>query len=131
MSWRWLLEGVVLAIHEEQIAEHGGSSGVRDAGLLSSALASPQHQAHYSDEPSVFDLAATYACGIIRNHPFVDGNKRTGFLAAYVFLNINGWQLNSSEVEAVNAVLALAGGEIDETGFSSWLKDKSVIRTER
>lgn len=131
MSWRWLLEGVVLAIHEEQIAEHGGSSGVRDAGLLSSALARPQHQAHYSDEPSVFDLAAAYACGIIRNHPFVDGNKRTGFLAAYVFLNINGWQLNSSEVEAVNAVLALAGGEIDETGFSSWLKDKSVIRTER
>lgn len=131
MSWRWLLEGVVLAIHEEQIAEHGGSSGVRDAGLLSSALARPQHQAHYSDEPSVFDLAAAYACGIIRNHPFVDGNKRTGFLAAYVFLNINGWQLNSSEVEAVNAVLALAGSEIDETGFSSWLKDKSVIRTER
>lgn len=131
MSWRWLLEGVVLAIHEEQIAEHGGSSGVRDAGLLSSALARPQHQAHYSDEPSVFDLAAAYACGIIRNHPFVDGNKRTGFLAAYVFLNINGWQLNSSEVEAVNAVLALAGSEIDETSFSSWLKDKSVIRTER
>ena len=131
MSWRWLLEGVVLAIHDEQIAEHGGSSGIRDAGLLSSALARPQHQAHYSDEPSVFDLAAAYACGIIRNHPFVDGNKRTGFLAAYVFLNINGWQLNSSEVEAVNAVLALAGGEIDETGFSSWLKDKSVIRTER
>ena len=131
MSWRWLLEGVVLAIHDEQIAEHGGSSGIRDAGLLSSALDRPQHQAHYSDEPSVFDLAAAYACGIIRNHPFVDGNKRTGFLAAYVFLNINGWQLNSSEVEAVNAVLALAGGEIDETGFSSWLKDKSVIRTER
>lgn len=131
MSWRWLLEGVVLAIHDEQIAEHGGSSGIRDAGLLSSALARPQHQAHYSDEPSVFDLASAYACGIIRNHPFVDGNKRTGFLAAYVFLNINGWQLNSSEVEAVNAVLALAGGEIDETGFSSWLKDKSVIRTER
>lgn len=130
MSWRWLLEGVVLAIQDEQIAEHGGSSGIRDAGLLSSALARPQHQAHYSDEPSVFDLAAAYACGIIRNHPFVDGNKRTGFLAAYVFLNINGWQLNSSEVEAVNAVLALAGGEIDETGFSSWLKDKSVIRTE-
>ena len=131
MSWRWLLEGVVLAIHDEQIAEHGGSSGIRDAGLLSSALARPQNQAHYSDEPSVFDLAALYACGIIRNHPFVDGNKRTGFLAAYVFLNINGWQLNSSEVEAVNVILALAGGEIDETGFSSWLKDKSVIRTER
>lgn len=131
MSWRWLLDGVVLAIHDEQIAEHGGSSGIRDAGLLSSALARPQHQAHYGDEPSVFDLAAAYAYGIIRNHPFVDGNKRTGFLAAYVFLNINGWQLNSSEVEAVNAVLALAEGEIDEPGFSSWLKNKSVIRTER
>jgi death-on-curing protein len=130
MSWRWLLDGVVMAIHEEQITEHGGSTGIRDAGLLSSALARPQHQAHYG-EPSVFDLAAAYAYGIIRNHPFVDGNKRTGFLASYVFLNINGWQLISSEAEAVNAVLALAAGEIDESSFSSWLKNKSVIQAKR
>jgi len=128
MSWRWLLEGVVLAIHDEQIAEHGGSTGIRDAGLLSSALARPQHQAHFDNDPSVFDLAAAYAYGIIRNHPFVDGNKRTGFLAAYVFLHMNGWQLKSSEAEAINAILNLAAGEIDEPGFSGWLKDKSVTR---
>lgn len=130
MTWRWLLDGVVLAIHDEQIAEHGGSAGIRDAGLLLSALARPKNQAHYG-EPSVFDLAAAYAYGIIRNHPFVDGNKRTGFLASYVFLHINGLQLKASEVEAVNAVLALAAGDIDEPGFSGWLKNKSVIRDEQ
>jgi death-on-curing protein len=129
MNWRWLLDDVVTAIHDEQIAEHGGSSGIREAALLSSALARQKHQVNYG-EPSVFGLGAAYAFGIIRNHPFVDGNKRTGFLAAYVFLNINGWQLRSSEVEAVNAVLALAAGEIDEPGFSNWLKNKSVIRAE-
>jgi death on curing protein len=130
MTWRWLLEGVVIAIHDEQIAAHSGSSGVLDAGLLSSALARPQQRANYGD-PSVFDLAAAYAYGIIRNHPFMDGNKRTGFLAAYVFLNINGWQLKSSEAEAVNAVLALAAGEMDEPGFSDWLQNKTVARVER
>lgn len=129
MSWRWLLDSVVMAIHDEQIAEHGGSTGIRDAGLLSSALVRPKHQAHY-DDPSVFDLAAAYACGIIRNHPFVDGNKRTGFLAAYVFLNINGWQLRSSEAEAVHAVMDLAAGGMDDSGFSNWLKYRSVILDE-
>ncbi|NTW82795.1 MAG: type II toxin-antitoxin system death-on-curing family toxin [Chlorobiaceae bacterium] len=131
MNWRWLLDEMVLAIHDEQIAEHGGSSGIRDAGLLSSALARPQHQAHYGGEPSIFDLAAAYAYGIICNHPFVDGNKRTGFLTSYVFLHINDWQLRASEVEAVKAVLALAAGEIDEPGFSNWLKSNSIIRTDR
>lgn len=130
MTWRWLIEGVVIAMHGEQISEHGGSLGIRDAGLLSSALARPQNQATYG-EPSVFDLAAAYAFGIIRNHPFVDGNKRTGFLAAYVFLDINGWELIASEVEAVAAVLALATNEMDEAGFASWLKAKSVILTGR
>jgi death-on-curing protein len=128
MTWRWLMEGVVIAMHGEQISEHGGGLGIRDAGLLSSALARPQNQAAYG-EPSVFDLAATYAFGIIRNHPFVDGNKRTGFLAAYVFLDLNGWELIAPEVEAVAAVLALATNEMDEAGFASWLKAKSVIRT--
>ena len=130
MSWRWLLDEVVIAIHDEQIAVHGGSPGIRDSGLLSSALARPKHKANYGD-PSVFDLAAAYAYGIIRNHPFVDGNKRTGFLVAYVFLHINGWELRSKEVETVNAVLDLAAGEMDEPFFSEWLKSKSVIRTAR
>jgi death-on-curing protein len=127
MTWRLLLEGVVIAMHGEQIAEHGGSPGIRDAGLLSSALARPQNQAVYGD-PSVFDLAAAYAFGIIRNHPFVDGNKRTGFLAAYVFLNLNGWELMASEAEAVAAVQALAANEMDEAGFAGWLESRSVIQ---
>jgi len=127
MTWRWLIEGVVIAMHGEQIAAHGGSLGIRDTGLLSSALARPQNQAVYG-EPSVFDLAAAYAFGIIRNHPFVDGNKRTGFLAAYVFLDLNGWELMASEAEAVVAVLALAAKEMDEAGFAGWLKAKSAIR---
>ena len=130
MSWHWLLDEVVIAIHVEQISVHGGSLGIRDSGLLYSALARPKHKANYGD-PSVFDLAAAYAYGIIRNHPFVDGNKRTGFLVAYVFLHINGWELRSIEVEAVNAVLDLAAGEMDEPFFSEWLKNKSVIRTAR
>ncbi|TNJ34117.1 type II toxin-antitoxin system death-on-curing family toxin [Prosthecochloris vibrioformis] len=127
MKWRWLLDDVIIAIHDEQIAEHGGSTGIRDRELLLSALARPQHQAHYNDEPTVFELAAAYAYGIIRNHPFVDGNKRTGFLAAYVFLNINGWQLRASEVEAITVILDVAAGDIDEPTFSRWLKNKSVI----
>jgi death on curing protein len=127
MTWRWLIEGVVIAMHGELIAEHGGSPGIRDAGLLSSALARPQNQATYS-KPSVFDLAAAYAFGVIRNHPFLDGNKRTGFLAACVFLDLNGWELMASEAEAVAAVLALTTGEMDEAAFAGWLKTNSVIR---
>ena len=126
MTWRWLLEGVVIALHDEQLAEHGGGVGIRDAGLLSSSLARPRNQAVYGD-PSVFDLAAAYAYGIVRNHPFVDGNKRTGFLAAYVFLDMNGWELMAPEGEAVAAVLALAAGEMQESGFSDWLKTNSVV----
>ena len=128
MTWRWLREDVVIAMHGEQIAEHGGSPGIRDAGLLSSALARPQNQVAYG-KPSVFNLAAAYAFGVIQNHPFVDGNKRAGFLAAYVFLDLNGWELVASEAEAVSAVMALVTGEMDESGFSDWLKDNSVTGT--
>jgi len=128
MTWRWLREDVVIAMHGEQIAEHGGSPGIRDAGLLSSALARPQNQVAYG-KPSVFNLAAAYAFGVIQNHPFVDGNKRAGFLAAYVFHDLNGWELVASEAEAVSAVMALATGEMDESGFSDWLKDNSVTGT--
>ena len=125
MTWCWLKEGVILAVHDEQIAEHGGRHGIRDMGLISSALMRPQHLAAY-ENPSVFDLAAAYAFGIIKNHPFVDGNKRTGFLAAYIFLALNGWELMASEVDAVTVVLALAEGKIEEALFSEWLKANSV-----
>jgi death-on-curing protein len=128
MTWRRLLEGIVIAIHGEQVAEHGGRPGIRDAGLLSSALARPQNQAFYG-KPSVFDLAASYAFALIRNRPFIDRNERTGFLAAYVFLYLNGWELMAPEAEAVVAVLALATGEMDEAGFSSWLESNSIIRS--
>jgi death-on-curing protein len=124
MTWCWLREDVVVAMHGEQIAEHGGRAGIRNAGLLSSALARPQHQAAYG-ECSVFDLAAAYAFGIISNPPFVDGNKRTGFVAAYAFLYLNGWELMAAEAEVVATVLALAAREMDEAGFSHWLKDRA------
>jgi death-on-curing protein len=127
MTWRWLNEAVVVAMHDEQIAEHGGLENVRDAGLLTSALARPRNQAAHGD-PDVFDLAAAQAFGIIRDHPFLDGNKRTGFLAACVFLDLNGWELNASEAEAVAAVLALATGEMEEAEFSAWLREQSVSR---
>ena len=126
MTWHWLREDVVDAMHSEQIAEHGGRTGIRDAGLLSSALARPQNHAFYG-EHTVFDLAAAHAFGIISNHPFVDGNKRTGFLAAYVFLYLNGWELMASEAEALAAALALAAKEMDEAGFSNMLKDHALI----
>ncbi len=126
MTWRWLLEAVVIAVHDEQIAEHGGAQGLRDAGLLSSARA--RHKASYGD-PSVFDLAAACASGIIWDHPFIDGNERTGFLAACVFLDLNGWELAAPEANAVAAVLALARKEIDEAGFAAWLRENSVSRS--
>jgi death-on-curing protein len=129
MTWRWLRDDVVVAVHSEQIAEHGGSPGIRDSGLLSSALARPQNQAAYG-KPSVFDLAASYAFGIILNHPFVDGNKRTGFLAAYVFLELNGWELAAEEAEVMAVVLAIVIKEMDEATFSDWLKEHSLIGPE-
>jgi death-on-curing protein len=131
MTWQWLRQDVVIAIHDEQIAAHGGRSGLRDAGLLVSALARSQNQSEYGGETSAFDLAAAYAFGIIMNHPFVDGNKRTGLLAAYVFLNLNGWELMASEVEAVEAVLALVEGEINEAGMSNWFKEHSLSAVDR
>lgn len=127
MTWRWLSQAAVVAMHDEQIAEHGGIMGVRDQGLLASALNRPLHRMAYAD-PSVFDLAAAYAFGLMRGHPFLDGNKRTGLLATYVFLYLNGWELAAPEDETVAVVLALATGEMAETEFSSWLRDRSTAR---
>ena len=126
-SWQWIVEGVIIAVHAEQIAEHGGKNGLRDRGLLSSALARPRNIAGYK-VPTVFDLAAAYAYGIVKNHPFIDGNKRTGFLVAYIFLAMNGWKLTASEASAVEAVLALASGGMSEAEFADWLKTQSIRR---
>lgn len=125
MKWRWLQEEVIIAVHDEQLAEHGGAEGVRDSGLLLSALAQPKNLAEY-EKPSAFDLAAAYAAGIVGKHPFVDGNKRTGFLAAYMFLALNGWELEAPEANAAVAVLELAAGKIGKVQFSAWLKENSV-----
>jgi death-on-curing protein len=120
----WLLGSVIEAMHDEQIAEHGGASGLRDTGLLESALARPLNLWAYA-EPNVFELAAAYAFGIAKNHPFVDGNKRTAFLAAYLFLRLNGWRLTASQDEAVRVVLLLAAGDIGETEFAKWLESNT------
>ena len=117
----WLSMDAVQAIHEELIAEYGGSPGVRDEGLLDSALARPRQILAYGD-PNLFALAAAYAFGIVRNHPFVDGNKRTGLMAAYVFLWLNGYRLNASEAEAVVAFQDLAAGEVDEATLAKWIE---------
>ena len=115
---KWLRTDVVLAMHDRLLAEHGGSAGIRDAGLLESALARPQNLLAYG-KPSLFDLAAAYACGMIKNHPFVDGNKRTGFMAAFVFLGINKIHLAAAESDVVVQTLAVAAGELDEADYGN------------
>ena len=120
----WLSKAIVLAMHERLLAEHGGSAGLRDPGLLDSALARPR-QLHAYGAPDMGDLATAYAAGIIRNHPFVDGNKRTGFMCAFVFLAENGFRLMAREVEVVQVVTLLAAGEIDEAAFAAWLRDST------
>ncbi len=120
----WLLRKVIDAIHDLQLAEHGGASGVRDEGMLESALAGPLNQHGYG-ETDICRLAAACASGIIRNHPFIDGNERTGFLAAYVFLKINGVDLVADEVETTTAVMELASGEKDEVQFADWLSARA------
>ncbi len=124
---RWVSETTVLAIHERLLAEHSGPSGVRDAALLDSALARPRQIFTY-DTPDIPSLAAAYAFGIIRNHPFVDGNKRTGFLTAYIFLADNGLELTASEASAAQAVLAVAAGDLGEAEFASWLRDNCELQ---
>ena len=121
----WLSKVAILAIHGRLLAEHGGASGLRDESLLDSALAAPENHFEYS-QADVFMLAATYAHALTRNHPFVDGNKRTAFAAAGVFLELNGHRLTASEPDAVLAVLALSKGEMNAEDFRNWLQISSV-----
>jgi death on curing protein len=120
--WIWLQKAVVLAIHEDQLAEHGGGVGVRDAGLLESALARPENLATYG-KPDVADVAAAYGYGISRNHAFIDGNKRTGFVAVELFLELNGHELVASDADCVLTMLAVASGDITEPEFAAWLRE--------
>ena len=118
----WLSRQLILAMHDEQLAEHGGALGVRDEGLLESALARPLNRAGYGD-PDVAELAALYAIAIARNHPFVDGNKRTAFAALVTFLALNGTVFEPAEVDATMAVLRLGAGKIGDDEFTAWVRD--------
>jgi death on curing protein len=121
----WLLEETLTAIHHRQIAEHGGSEGLRDEGLLSSALARPQNLLAYGESPpDLASLAAAYAYGIARNHPFIDGNKRTALVAARTFLILNGGDLIATQDDKVLTFLKLAEGSISEEELSDWIRER-------
>lgn len=119
--WVWIEESVVWAVHEAQLAEHGGGAGVRDAGLLISALARPRNLAAYG-EPDTADLAAAYGFGVACNHPFIDGNKRTAFVCIELFLVLNGLALSATDADCVATMLALAAGNLAEPELAAWIR---------
>lgn len=118
---KWLLKEAVLAMHARQLAEHGGGSGIRDEGLLESALQRAENKAAY-EQPDIADLAAAYAFGIARNHPFIDGNKRTALVAARAFLFYNGYQIIAANEDKLNTFLALASGTLSEEDLATWFR---------
>jgi death on curing protein len=120
-NWIWVSLDVAVAAHAEQLAEHGGGEGVRDIGLLDSAMARAQNLAGYG-APDVAELAAAYAFGIARNHPFIDGNKRTALVVSETFLALNGFELNATDAELVVAFLALAAGDLPEDELADWFR---------
>ncbi len=123
--WIWIDAVVIRAIHEEQLSEHGGGMGTRDEGLLESALARPMQLAAYGT-PDVAALAAAYGYGLAKNHPFIDGNKRTAFVAVELFLALNGSQLTASDTDCVMTMLAMAASDIDEDAFADWIRHHSA-----
>lgn len=125
--WVWLERDVIIAIHEMQLAEHGGLAGVRDVGLLDSALNRAPNLAAYG-EPDAASLAAAYGAGLSRNHAFIDGNKRTGFVAAELFLSLNGMQLVADDTSCVLTMLGVASGEVTEEAFAHWLRTHTALR---
>lgn len=126
-QWRWLNADVLQAVHLEQLAEHGGAPGTRDEGLFESALARPQNLALYG-QPDVCDLSAAYAVGLAKNHPFVDGNKRTAYVAMELFLVLNGFELTADDASATLTMLAVAAGDIDEPTLAQWLREHTTSR---
>jgi len=118
----WIDERDALALHDRLLALHGGAVGLRDDGLLKSALARPQQHFGYAESPDIVDMAAAYTWGIVRNHPFVDGNKRTGFVVGVLFLELNSYRFNASEEDAAQMVLELASGNLDEAGYTAFLR---------
>ena len=126
-SFIWLDERDVPALHDRLLALHGGAAGVRDAGLLKSALARPQQHVAYGDAPDAVHLAAIYTAGIVKNHPFIDGNKRTGFLLGVLFLELNNYRFTAMQEDAANAVLALAAGQMNEKGYAAFLMANTAL----
>jgi len=118
---RWLDRRAVLLLHDESIATFGGASGLRDAGLLDSALGRAPNRLAYNPTATLSELAAAYAHGLAQNHPFVDGNKRSAFMALGLFLHVNGYELTASQVDAIYVMLALAAGDIDEAELAQWI----------
>ena len=127
MSWRWISKQALLLLHAESLAEHGGGQGLRDEGLLDSALARPQNLAAYGN-PDHAALAASYGLGLAKNHAFVDGNRRAALLATGLFLYLNGWRLTASQADTTLAMLSLAAGELSEDAFAAWLRRNSAPR---
>lgn len=127
-TWTWLDRAVLIAAHDEQLAEHGGAAGFRDEGLFDSALVRPLNLASY-ESPDVSALAASYAVALAKNHPFVDGNKRTAFVAMELFLWLNGHELNANDAECVLAMLAVAAGEWNEAPLTTWLHEHITPHT--
>jgi death on curing protein len=123
--WRWLEAADLVAMHRQVIAEFGGPPGLRDEGLLESGAARPKHLAAYQSA-SAFELAAAHAFGLARNHPFVDGNKRIALIAAFTFLELNGWEVQAEETAAVLVFVDLAAGKLDERQLAVWLEGNSV-----
>ena len=126
-GWVWIDSAVLLAVHDEQLAEHGGAAGMRDMGLFESAIARPRQLAHDGD-PDAAQLAAAYVFGIARNHPFVDGNKRTAFVAIELFLQLNGGALHASDADCVLTMLSVAAGDLPEDTLADWLRRHAAPR---
>ena len=121
----WIDERDTLTLHDRLLALHGGAAGVRDDALLKSALARPQQIDAYADASDLINLAAAYTAGIVRNHPFIDGNKRTGFVVGILFLELNGYRFSANEADAAQAVLALAASTLDEASYAAFLRANS------
>lgn len=121
----WINRRALLLLHGESLVLHGGAAGIRDEGLLDSALMRPQNLALYG-QPDVFDCAAAYAFGLAKNHPFIDGNKRAAFLGAGMFLRLNGHRLTATPQDATLTMLALAAGDVTEAAYASWLRDHTT-----
>ena len=134
MTWRWITKAALMLLHGESLATHGGGEGLRDEGLLESALARPLNLVAYAADdapPDVAALAASYTVGLAKNHPFVDGNKRAAFLATGLFLYLNGYRLDATQADATITMLAVATGDITEDAFADWLRVHSHKKSDQ